>query len=68
MGNGYFDDVPVDRISACETAMVAYLRSHPTRVLDRLGDELAITDPILADLKTGVAAFKAQWSSEGKAK
>jgi F-type H+-transporting ATPase subunit alpha len=67
LGNGFMDDVPVEKIAACEKAMVAYLRDHPTRVLDRLGAELALTDPILADLKTAVTAFKASWSA-GEAK
>ena len=64
MGNGYFDDVPVDRISACEVALLEYPRSHPSRVLDRLAEELAISDPILADLKAGVEGFKSQWAAQ----
>jgi F-type H+-transporting ATPase subunit alpha len=63
LGNGYMDDVPVERISECERKMVQYLRDHQSRVMDRLAAELALTDPILADLKAGVAAFKSTWSA-----
>jgi F-type H+-transporting ATPase subunit alpha len=68
LGNGYMDDVPVDQISACEKAMIAYLRDHRSGVLDRLGAELALSDAILADLKAGVEAFKAQWTPAAGAK
>jgi len=63
LGNGYLDDVAVDKVPAFETAMIEYLHNHPTRVLERLGKELALTDPIVADLKAGVESFKAQWGA-----
>ncbi len=63
LGNGYMDDVPVDRISACEKAMTAFLADHPSGVLARLGQELALSDAILADLKSATEAFKAQWAA-----
>jgi F-type H+-transporting ATPase subunit alpha len=62
LGNGYMDDVPIERISDCEKAMVQYLRDHPSRVMDRLGAELALSDAILADLKAAVSEFKTAWS------
>ncbi len=68
MGQGFLDDVAVDRVSACETELLAYLHNHPTRVMDRLGTELAISDAILVDLKAGVEAFKAQWNATQTAK
>ncbi len=68
LGNGYMDDVPVERVSEFERTMISYLRDHPTRAMDRLGAELALTDDILKDLKAGVEAFKAQWSATAGAK
>ena len=68
MGQGHFDEVAVERVSECETAMLEYLRNHPSRVLERLGAELALSDGILADLKAGVEAFKAQWVATQAAK
>jgi F-type H+/Na+-transporting ATPase subunit alpha len=63
LGAGYMDDVAVERIPAFETALVQFLRDHPSRVLERLGKDLALTDPILADLKAAVESFKSQWSA-----
>ena len=47
--------------------VVQYLRDHQSRVMDRLGAELALTDPILADLKAAVTAFKTAWSPSAPA-
>jgi F-type H+/Na+-transporting ATPase subunit alpha len=63
LGNGYMDDVPVEKVSAFEREMVAYLRDHPSGVLDRLGAEKALSDAILADLKSAIEAFKAKWTA-----
>ena len=63
LGNGYMDDVPVEKVSACEKQMVAFLRDHPSGVLDRLGAEKALSDAILADLKSGIETFKSKWNA-----
>jgi len=68
LGNGYMDDVPVDQVSPCEKAMIAYLRDHPSGVMDRLAAELALSDSILADLKSGLESFKSQWNATAGAK
>src|SRR5262245_4813482 len=68
LGNGFMDDVPVEKISACEKEMIAFLRSHPSGVMDRLGAEKALSDAILADLKSGIETFKSKWNaSQGAA-
>ncbi|MHB1950352.1 MAG: F0F1 ATP synthase subunit alpha [Acidiferrobacteraceae bacterium] len=60
-GQGYLDDIAVDKAQAFETALQAYMRAdHPDLLatIDRAGD---YNDDIAAALKAAVERFKSGW-------
>jgi F-type H+-transporting ATPase subunit alpha len=63
MGQGYFDDVPVDRIGECETEMIEYACNHPSGVVKTLAENPVITDEVRAQLHEALKAFKQHWSA-----
>ena len=63
MGEGYFDDIAVDRVLEAETGMIEYLRTHSSGALRILGDNPKLTDEAKAALHEGLKAFKSQWSA-----
>ena len=63
MGEGYFDDVPVDQVDACEKAMIEYVRSHSSGVLQTMGANPKLTDEVKASLHEALKAFKQNWSA-----
>ncbi len=56
--NGYFDDVPVDRIKDAQTKMSDYLTSRKPDLMKRISKEKALSDAIVNELKAGVSEFK----------
>ncbi len=63
MGEGYFDDVPVDQVPAAEAGMVEYVKNHPSGVMQTLADKPKMTDEVRADLHAALKAFKDHWSA-----
>ena len=62
MQNGYFDDVPVDRIKECQTAMEEYLSSRKEPLMALIREQKAVTDEISGGLKSALDDFKQSWS------
>jgi F-type H+-transporting ATPase subunit alpha len=60
MQNGFFDDVPVDRVRECQAKMEEYFTTRKEALLDRIGNEKAL-DNVTDELKTAVSDFKATW-------
>jgi len=60
MQNGYFDDVPVDRIRECQAKLEEYFNTRKEPLLEKLGNEKAI-DKVEADIKSSLADFKSSW-------
>ncbi len=63
MGNGYFDDVPADRVQEAEKQMVEYTRNHPSGVLQTLEEHAKLTDDVKAALHAALKAFKDHWNA-----
>jgi len=61
MQNGYFDDVPVDRIRECQAKLEDYLTTRKESLLEKIRNEKAMSDDITADLKSTLGDFKASW-------
>src|SRR5687767_7493227 len=56
--NGYFDDIPVDRIKDFQAKLTEYLTTRKADLLTKLRNEKAISDAIAGDLKPAVTEFK----------
>jgi F-type H+/Na+-transporting ATPase subunit alpha len=56
--NGFMDDVPVDRIKDFQARLTEYLTSRKADLLARIGKEKALSDPLVADLKSVIPEFK----------
>ncbi len=56
--NGYFDDVPVDRVKHAQAKMTDYLTSRKTDLMAKIAKEKALSDALTADLKAAVMEFK----------
>ncbi len=57
MGEGYFDDVAIDKVREVESAMVEYVRNHPNGVLQTLSETPLFTDEARAGLHEALKAF-----------
>ncbi len=60
MQNGYFDDVPVDRIRECQAAMENFFSTRKEALLLQIGNEKAI-DNVVEEIKTALSDFKSSW-------
>src|SRR5215813_7571515 len=63
MQNGYFDDVPVDRVKEFQSRLTDHLTLYKSDLLERIGKEKSINDALSAELKSAADAFKPTWSS-----
>ncbi len=58
MQNGYFDDVPVDKVKDFQLKLQDYLVTRKESLLNTLREKKAIDDSLTADLKAAVTEFK----------
>ena len=56
--NGYMDDVAVDKIKDFQNKLTDYLTSRKTELMGKILKEKALSDALIADLKTAVTEFK----------
>src|SRR5271169_5201650 len=56
--NGLMDDVPVDKIKDFQTKLTDYLASRKSALMDKIRNEKALSDALIADLKVAVTEFK----------
>jgi F-type H+-transporting ATPase subunit alpha len=56
--NGYFDDVPVEKVKDCQNKLSDYLTNRKAELMSRIAKEKALSDTLTADLKTAVMEFK----------
>ena len=64
-GNGYLDDVAVNEVRDFEAQYLDYLRTAQPELLAAIARENALSDEIIAQLRTASDAFKAgsQWAT-----
>jgi F-type H+/Na+-transporting ATPase subunit alpha len=60
MQKGYFDNVAVDKIRDCQTALEEYLTTRKAALVDQLANDKAI-DKCEDAIKTALEDFKASW-------
>jgi F-type H+-transporting ATPase subunit alpha len=63
MENGYFDDVPVDKIKDCQAKMEEFLTTRKEAVMAKVLQEKALTDEVTSDLKSAIEDFKSSYSA-----
>ncbi len=61
MQNGKFDDVAVDKIKECQTALQEYLGTRKEPLMSKIRDERALSDEIVKDLEAAIDDFKKTW-------
>jgi len=61
MQNGYFDDVPVERIEECQAALEEFMETRKADVLQFIADDKAVTDRVKDGLNTAITDFKGSW-------
>src|SRR5262249_27804607 len=59
--NGYVDGVPVDRIKDYQARFTEYMTTSKAQVLETIGRQKAMTDPLTAELKAAADQFKQLW-------
>ncbi|MEC7223742.1 MAG: F0F1 ATP synthase subunit alpha, partial [Verrucomicrobiota bacterium] len=63
MQNGYFDDVPVDKIKDCQSKLEEFLTTRKEAVMAKIQEEKALTDEISEELKSAIEDFKSSYSA-----
>ncbi len=58
MQNGFFDDVPVDKVKDFQNKLQDYLTTRKESVLKAIREKKAFDDTITADLKAAITEFK----------
>ena len=56
--NGFMDDVPVDKIKDFQAKLTDYLSTRRTELLEQIAREKALSDELIATLKTTATEFK----------
>ena len=56
--NGYFDDVPVDKVKDFQAKLTDYLTGRKPELLARIAKEKALNEALSGDLKTAIVEFK----------
>ena len=61
VNNGFFDDVPVEKVLACEHDMHQYVAQQLPEVIERILNTGELSAEDEARLKDAIAAFKKSW-------
>jgi F-type H+-transporting ATPase subunit alpha len=59
--NGYFDDVPVERVKEFQAEWTQFLTTRKGDLLDRIGREKTLSDELKAAFKAAADQFKQTW-------
>jgi F-type H+-transporting ATPase subunit alpha len=58
MQNGFFDDVPVEKVKDCQAKLSDYLANRKSALLGKIRTEKTISDPLAGQLKEAMTEFK----------
>lgn len=58
MQNNYFDDVAVEDLKKFQTGLVEHLTTRKSDLLNKIAQEKALSDDIVAELKSSIEEFK----------
>jgi len=56
--NGFFDNVPVDKVKDCQGKMIDFLANRKTDLMVRIAKDKALNDHLINDLKAAIGEFK----------
>ena len=56
------DQVPIERIKEYQNRFTEFLTTSKAAVLDRIGREKALSDPLTAELKAATEQFTKLWA------
>src|SRR5437870_1411755 len=59
--NGFFDDVPVDRIKDFQNRLTEYLTTRKIELLRKIENEKSLSNALTSELKTAADEFKQTW-------
>src|SRR5258705_2244209 len=59
--NGYFDDVPVEKVKDCQNKLSEYLSTRKSGLMVKLAKEKTLSETLVAELKTATDSFKQTW-------
>jgi F-type H+-transporting ATPase subunit alpha len=59
--NGYFDDVPVERVKECQEKLTEFLTTRKDDLLRKIGKEKQVTPALTGELKGAAEQFKGGW-------
>ena len=57
-GQGYLDDLPVNKVGAFEKALLGALRSKHQDILTKIATEKSLSDDLRTQLKAAIEGFK----------
>jgi F-type H+-transporting ATPase subunit alpha len=61
-GQGYLDDVPVERVRNFETSLYGYMDSTKPELLNEVNEKMILSDELREKLSAAVREFKAGWA------
>src|SRR6187402_299058 len=59
--NGYFDEIPLERVKEYQARLTEYLSTSKADLLEKIGREKALSEPMIAALKAAADQFKQTW-------
>jgi F0F1-type ATP synthase alpha subunit len=60
--NGHMDRVPIERIKEFQTRFTEFLTTSRVKLLEQIGRDKALTDPVVTGLQAAAADFAPMWS------
>jgi F-type H+-transporting ATPase subunit alpha len=61
-GQGYLDDVPVERIRNFETSLYGYMDSTKAELVNEINEKMILSDELREKLSSAIQEFKAGWA------
>jgi len=61
--NGYFDDVPVEKLKDFQNKLTDYIATRKAEVIAAIEKEKAVTDGVAASLKAAITEFKSTYKA-----
>jgi F-type H+/Na+-transporting ATPase subunit alpha len=60
--NGHMDKVPIERIKDFQARFTEFLTTSKVKLLEQIGRDKALTDPVVTGLRTAATDFAPLWS------
>ena len=60
--NGHMDQIPIERVKEFQNRFTEFLTTSKATVLERIGREKTLSDPLTAELTAATEQFKKLWT------